>query len=274
MTIKVLIVDDEAPIRRIVRRYLEGEGVEIVEAATAQEALVKMDAERDVAVVMSDLRMPDHDGLWLAERLRERYQQTAVVMMTAVHEFGVAVSSIQTGVVDYVQKPFTRERVVEALQRALLAHRFRRAVTASQRELEQQRARITAALAELEANAAHSIRAILTMLQASHPGAYDRAHRVAQLAVSVAMAMEVKEPVLSEVERAALLHELPQELRGTPSPLAARIARIVAAFDDLTSDRGECTGDALQILMCESTGDDDARVIETIRMLLTCRVSA
>jgi hypothetical protein len=87
------------------------------------------------------------------------------------------------------------------------------------------------------------------------------------------MAMDVKEPVLSEVERAALLHELPQELRGTSSAVAVRIARIAAAFDDLTSGRGERTVDALQILMCESTGDDEARVIGAIGMLLTCRAT-
>ena len=134
---RVLIVDDEAEIRRLLRRWMDADGAEVVEAATAEEALGVM-ARLDVAagVALCDIRMPGKDGLWLADQLNFLYPDTAIVMTTMVHDFDTAVSSLRRGVVDYVTKPFEREQVMAAYQRAVFAHLSRKAVTGPTQEVE------------------------------------------------------------------------------------------------------------------------------------------
>ena len=77
-----------------------------------------------------------------------------------------------------------------------------------QRELDERRAQITEALGDLEMNAAASLEAMLAMLRVRDAHSYDHAHRVAALSVNLAMALRVSEPQLSDIERAALLHNL------------------------------------------------------------------
>src|SRR5688572_4899104 len=105
--IRVLIVEDEAPIRRLLQAWTQAEGAEVVEAASAEQALTLVKSEGPLAVALCDLKLPGRDGLWLADQLREVSPETAVVMTTAVHEFDVAVHSLQKRVVDYLSKPYT-----------------------------------------------------------------------------------------------------------------------------------------------------------------------
>jgi response regulator RpfG family c-di-GMP phosphodiesterase len=207
MTLRVLIVDDEAPIRRLLQTWVEAEGAAALQASTSEEAL-GLAAGAPTAVALCDIRLPGKDGLWLAERFRVDHPETAVVMTTGVNEFDSAVNSMQAGVIDYLVKPFTRERFTEALQRAFLLHQSRRALTSMQRELESRRSQIADALAELELNASSSLGVMLEMLRARHPESYAHAQRVSRLAVNLALTLQIGEPRLSDIERAALLHNL------------------------------------------------------------------
>ena len=208
MTVTILIVDDDAGTRRLLRTWIEAAGAAVSEAATAEEALAVVRAQGPPSAALCDIRLPGRDGLWLAAQLRDACPETAVVITSGVNEFAAAVTSLQAGVVDYVEKPFTDERVGTALRRALLAHQSRRALASMQRELEQRRAQITDALAELEVNMASSVDALLAMVRARSLTSYEHARRVARLSVNLAMALQVGEPALSDVERAALLHNL------------------------------------------------------------------
>jgi response regulator RpfG family c-di-GMP phosphodiesterase len=204
----VLIVDDEADLRWLLRSWVEAEGATALEADSAEAALALIARQPAPAVALCDLRLPGEDGLWLAERLRAVSPETAVVMTTGVLEFQAAVTSLQAGVVDYLSKPFLHERFIEAFRRAFMAHQSRRALTQMHAELAQRRAEIADALAELELNVTTSLEAMLEMLRARDPGSYAHSHRVAKLAVDLAMTLQIGEPQLSDIERAALLHNL------------------------------------------------------------------
>jgi putative two-component system response regulator len=219
---RVLIVDDEVPLRRLMQAWVAEEGATTVEAGSAEQALSLVESHGAPAVALCDVMLPGHDGLWLAGQLHVSWPETAVVMTTAVHEFDAAVSSLQAGVVDYLPKPFTRERLSDALKRAFMAHQSRRILGEAQRELEQRRTEISEAIAELEMNTSSSLEAMLAMLRMRDPGSADHSHRVATIAVNVAMALQIGEPQLSEIERAALLHNLgrlamPDELLSRPA---------------------------------------------------------
>ncbi|HVQ12193.1 MAG TPA: HD domain-containing phosphohydrolase, partial [Vicinamibacterales bacterium] len=148
------------------------------------------------------------DGLWLAAQIRIHQPQTAVIMTTGVLEFDAAINSMQSGVVDYLVKPFSRERLSEALNRAWYAYKSRQALDELHVELNQRRTQIDEALSDLELNVGASLEAMLAILRARDPESYEHARRVARIAVGLGTALRIGDPHLSDIERAALLHNL------------------------------------------------------------------
>ena len=88
----VLVVDDEAAIRGLITRWLEAAGYRTQAAVNAEQALHSLDAAPP-AVVVSDIEMPGRDGFWLADEVRRRYPNTAIVMMTGCPDTGMAALS-------------------------------------------------------------------------------------------------------------------------------------------------------------------------------------
>src|SRR5207253_1286986 len=117
------VVDDEPRLRRVLVRLLEGEGFTCMEAGSGTEALELLQQER-VPLVISDLRMPQMDGVTLLREIVARWPDTAVIVVTAVAEVESAVACLQLGALDYVAKPFhldeVRARVMQALDKRRL----------------------------------------------------------------------------------------------------------------------------------------------------------
>ena len=120
----VLIVDDELPIRRIVTRWLRAWGYDVTSAESAIEALGVM-AAKPADIMLCDVTMPEHDGFWLAERVRTQWPQTAIVMATALDDVQTVRKSRRLGAVDYVTKPFNNTLLRQALDRAFGTAQFR-----------------------------------------------------------------------------------------------------------------------------------------------------
>jgi CheY-like chemotaxis protein len=113
----VLVVDDEEAIRRLLVLWLSGWGYESKEAANAEAAIDLMTAE-PAEIMLCDVMMPVHDGIWLAEQVRTRWPQTAVIMASSAQDMETVMKMRKQGAVDYVTKPFGREMLRQALQRA------------------------------------------------------------------------------------------------------------------------------------------------------------
>jgi DNA-binding NtrC family response regulator len=116
----VLVVDDEELIRNLLRRQLAGWGYNVRTASNATEALELMFAE-PAAIALIDILMPGRDGLWLAERIRDKWSKTAVIIVSGVGDIGMVENSKELGVIDYIQKPFVKELLRQALERAAKA---------------------------------------------------------------------------------------------------------------------------------------------------------
>jgi cyclic di-GMP phosphodiesterase len=235
---RVLVVEAEAHLRHALRDWIEAEGAIALEAASAEGALDLVEARGAPAVASCDIRLPGRDGIWLAEQFRILHPQTAVMMTTAQHDLDLAVRGLHAGVVDYLVKPFTRERMVEALQRAVLAHNARRTLAEMQQELEGWRAQVTEVQAQLESSTSSSLEALLATRRPHDQDALDRARRIALVAVNLALALQLVEPHLSDIERAVLLQDpvhppTPDELTSLAilkgAPLLARATRIALA---------------------------------------------
>jgi DNA-binding response OmpR family regulator len=117
----VLLVDDDAAIRRTVGAGLELEGFKVVPASGGRAALAAAESVRP-AVVLLDLGMPDLGGLDVLRRLRERGDDVPVCILSARDEVDDRVCALQAGADDYIVKPFALEEVVARLQ-ALLRRR-------------------------------------------------------------------------------------------------------------------------------------------------------
>jgi DNA-binding response OmpR family regulator len=117
----VLLVDDDARIRRTVGAGLRLEGFEVVPAAGGRAALAAVE-QVDPAVMLLDMAMPDLDGLEVLRRLRAAGHDLPVCVLSARDEIGDRVAGLEAGADDYVVKPFALEEVVARLQ-ALLRRR-------------------------------------------------------------------------------------------------------------------------------------------------------
>jgi two-component system nitrogen regulation response regulator NtrX len=115
---RVLVVDDEEPIRKALRMTLEYEGYEVSEASSGIEALTTI--ERDPAdLVFLDIKMPGMDGLEVLEELRERTAVPQVIMISGHGTVQTAVQATKLGAFDFIEKPLETERVLVAVRNAI-----------------------------------------------------------------------------------------------------------------------------------------------------------
>ena len=122
---RVLVVDDEVGIRMLLTRLLKGWGFGVWHVAGASEALQIMEAE-PADILLSDVSMPEHDGLWLAEQVHARWPRTAIIMSTAHQDPHTVQTSRKVGAVAYITKPFVAYVVQDALDRVSASQRSAR----------------------------------------------------------------------------------------------------------------------------------------------------
>ncbi|MBW2710033.1 MAG: response regulator, partial [Deltaproteobacteria bacterium] len=103
---KVLVVDDEKRICHNVKKILSKNNFEVTEALNAKDALAKM-AKESFSLLISDIVMPDMNGLELLKLVKNEWPLTKAVMMTAYASTDTAVKAIRLGALDYIPKPFT-----------------------------------------------------------------------------------------------------------------------------------------------------------------------
>ena len=244
MGANILVVDDEASIRDLFSEWLRVAGHTCVSAASATEALSV--AERmptDVALL--DLRMPGESGVWLARRLRELRADLAIIMATGAQSFDAAVEGMRLGVLDYLLKPFSRQELVDAVDRAVKwredSARERAERQRLEHEIEQRSAALSDAFVRVQEATAGALEALLVTLNTRNPDAFEHTRRVAEMAVTLSHAMGLGEPLASDVERAALLHDIgkvamPDSLIHKPGPLSEEEVAIIRTHPQIGHD--------------------------------------
>ncbi len=112
----LLIVDDEPLKRATLDIELSAAGYRVLQAPDPITALQYME-EQSVDVVVTDWRMPEMDGIKLLDRIKERWPQVHVILMTAYSSVDSAVRAIKKGAYDYLSKPFAAEALIKRLER-------------------------------------------------------------------------------------------------------------------------------------------------------------
>jgi DNA-binding NtrC family response regulator len=118
----VLIIDDEVEIRESLQTLLELEGYEVEAAATGDEGLVRA-GERSFDLVLLDLALPDRNGIELLAEMRSHDSATPVIIITAYGTVENAVSAMQAGAVNFIQKPWDNEKLLADVRAAVARHR-------------------------------------------------------------------------------------------------------------------------------------------------------
>lgn len=122
---RVLLVDDEAVILAILKEFLEFEGMTVVCAGSAEQA-IRLLEEAPYDLVLTDLKMPGIGGLQLLRHVRGLERDTECVIMTGFGTVETAIEAMKHGAVDYILKPFKPDEVVQVLQRVIARQRLER----------------------------------------------------------------------------------------------------------------------------------------------------
>ncbi|PKN10561.1 MAG: DNA-binding response regulator, partial [Deltaproteobacteria bacterium HGW-Deltaproteobacteria-7] len=115
---KILIVDDELNMRLVLSAMLKKEGCEVSSAANGIEALQILKSSK-IDVVVTDLKMPDIDGMELLTRISEQYPEIPVIMITAHGSIATAVEALKKGALDYITKPFDLDELKSVISKAI-----------------------------------------------------------------------------------------------------------------------------------------------------------
>lgn len=113
----VLLVDDEAMVRRSTEKWLQMAGFDVIGCDGAAQALTHV-SEVFPGVVVSDVKMPEKDGLELMEEILDVVPGLPVVLVTGHGDVDMAIGAMRKGAYDFIEKPFNPERLVETIQRA------------------------------------------------------------------------------------------------------------------------------------------------------------
>jgi len=113
---KILLVDDDAKLSRVLALRLESEGYDVIAAASGEEALARLGETRP-RFVLADLRMPGMDGIELLARIQERYPGLPVALISAQGDIPDAVRATHAGAVDFLTKPVDRDRLLDCVRR-------------------------------------------------------------------------------------------------------------------------------------------------------------
>jgi len=209
--VRVLVVDDDPQVREVLQALLAGEGCETTARGDAQSALDALAGFRP-DLVLSDLKMPGRDGMWLLEHVLRAQADMPVVMLTGFGDTETAVECLRRGAADYLLKPPRVVDLVRALERALARRRSMRERARYQAELEQRvrekTAELSRALADLEGSYSSTLAALVAALDAREQETGDHSQRVLRFTLAIASELGMGGREAEETGRGALLHDI------------------------------------------------------------------
>jgi putative nucleotidyltransferase with HDIG domain len=223
----ILLVDDEAAIREVVSTLLETQRYRCTAVANGREA-VDFLRDHPVDLVLSDMIMPEMDGLQLLAWIRTHHKDFPVILVTAMHDVSTALDAIRRGAYDYILKPFEKDRLFTSVRRALEHRHLIQENRNYQRNLEQlveeRTAQLQHALHQLELSYDETLEALGGALDLKDAETEGHCKRVTAFTIAIAKAMNVDPAFLPQISRAAFLHDIgkmaiPDRILRKPGPL-------------------------------------------------------
>jgi len=219
---RILIVDDEAGIRRLLYHKLSRADYTCEEAENAKQAMEKM-AANPAELIILDIMMPGKSGIDLLPEIKARYPDTAVIMATAITEASNAISCMKKGADDYLCKPFNLEEVLLSADRSLEKRRLELEIKEYQERLQQKVDEQTVEIRRLFLGA---IEALVFALEAKDKYTAGHSRRVTKIALAIAKELGLSKDEIEDLRWGSLLHDVgkiavDQSIQNKPTKLTA-----------------------------------------------------
>jgi len=231
---KVLIIDDEEPIRKILGMYLRSKGYEVVTAADGREG-IKVFQKARAPIVLTDIRMPGMDGIEVLERIKHISPETEVIVVTGHGDMDLAIKALQLDASDFITKPVGNEALSIALKRAEERLDTRRMLKASHEYLQQAEKLI--AIGKISDKLAHEIRNPLTVIG----GFTDRLKKKARHCLGGEKYTEIISSEIARLENLVndiLLYSGEIPLKKTEVNINKLINEVLLLFDKELTEKG------------------------------------
>jgi putative nucleotidyltransferase with HDIG domain len=238
---KILVVDDEEAIREVVSTLLDSQGYKCTVRANGRLALEAFRGDT-FDLVLSDIVMPEMDGLKLLSALRDEDPDVPVIMVTAMHDISIALEAIRAGAYDYILKPFEKDQLHLSVRRALEHRRLVLENRTYQSDLEhlvaERTQQLSIALQDLEQSYDYTLEALGGALDAKDAETEGHCQRVTAFTITIARAMGVDKALLRHIARGAFLHDIgkmgvPDSILTKPGPLTPEEREIMRRHCDI-----------------------------------------
>jgi response regulator RpfG family c-di-GMP phosphodiesterase len=202
---RCLVVDDEPGVRRALVRLFREQGFACLEASTGKEALEVLGSSGELPLIVSDMRMPELDGMGLLAKVRRIHPDTAVILLSGATDTSTAVECLHLGAADFLVKPVSLDelqaRVTRALEKRALVLQNRYYHANLERRVQEQAERIQDLFLK-------GVQMLARALEAKDT--YTRGHsiRVSQYAVATARRLGFDDAKLDQIRLGGELHDI------------------------------------------------------------------
>jgi putative two-component system response regulator len=208
---RVLIVDDEETIRLALRKFLRSRGYEVEIAGSGEQAL-QLITKDSFALMLCDVRMPGLTGVQIVPLAREKDQDLAIIMLTAVNDAATATEVLSSGATDYLMKPVEladlQQAVDRALQKRLELIEMRRLDMLIREEVALRTAELEQEKESLRLMSVSIAETLINAMEAKDVYLRGHSQRVAELAGQIAEEMDLDETVCEDLKVAGRLHDV------------------------------------------------------------------
>ncbi|HVB56262.1 MAG TPA: HD domain-containing phosphohydrolase [Candidatus Acidoferrales bacterium] len=238
---KILVVDDEEAIREVISTLLETQGYRCTVCSNGRMGLNAFRKD-SFDLVLSDIIMPEMDGLKLLSELRQDDPDVPVIMVTAMHDISIALEAIRAGAYDYILKPFEKDQLHLSVRRALEHRQLVIENRTYQSDLEhlvaERTQQLSIALQDLEQSYDYTLEALGGALDAKDAETEGHCQRVTAFTITIAKAMGVDKGLLRQIARGAFLHDIgkmgvPDQILRKPGPLTTDEREIMRRHCDI-----------------------------------------
>jgi putative two-component system response regulator len=215
-------VDDDAQVRHVLARVIATHGLSTIEASSGADALSVLERVGEVPVCISDIYMPEMDGVSFLREAAKRYPDMAVIMLTGVAEVNTAVECLKLGALDYISKPVMVEEVRARLDKALekrrliLQNRFYQQTLEDRvRELDQRN----------RTSLINGVQMLVHALEAKDAYTSGHSSRVSRYATKSAVLLGYTDDALEHIRLGGELHDIGkigtrEDILNKPGPLS------------------------------------------------------
>jgi putative nucleotidyltransferase with HDIG domain len=228
---RILVVDDEEPVRAIAAALLEHIGYSVTTTASAEETLTRLQQDPDYNLILSDIMMPVTDGLKLLDHIVSDHPGIPVVIFSAINDIHVVTNAFRRGSIDYLLKPFERSELESVVMRAIEHGRLRKQNTTYRQNLESivntRTGRLRSTMQDLERSYDVTLEAMGDALDLRDEETEGHSKRVTAYAIALAQAIGLESEELRIIARGAFLHDIGKI--ATPDAILLKPGRLTPA---------------------------------------------